>query len=268
VEEQRYPGFAFVLHLGSIGAIAGGIESQEPAPLEGGFELRQGAAILLPMSLPRVPSQGGPEGPEEVRAYDALDRSASDRDFVAFLEDQGCARGELLDIGTGPGDIPLLLVERDPELEVTGIDPSLDMLRIARLKTAERGHSRRIRLLEVDATELPFERECFDGAFAKHVLHHVSDPVAMLREALRVLRPGAPLVVRDLVRPGSEEELQRLLQANVGEQGEMQQRMFERTTRAAYTMDEYAAILAQVGFESAELQRTSERHVSFCIRKP
>lgn len=222
------------------------------------------------MRLPRVPSQGGPEGPEEVRAYEALDRAASDREFVALLEKHGCDRGELLDIGTGPADVPLLLVERseDDDIEVTGIDASKEMLRLGRLKIAERGESRRIRLLEVDAESLPFERECFDGAFAKHVLHHVRDPLAMLREALRVLRPHAPLVIRDLVRPETEEELAQLMDELAAGLGELQRAMFERTTRAAYTMDEYAALLAQIGHGDTPLERTSQRHVSFCLRKP
>ena len=229
---------------------------------------RCGRTMLPIMSLERTPSRGGPEGPEQVQAYIGLDRAASDRDFAAYLQKQGCTRGELLDIGTGPADIPLLLVEAHEGLEITGIDFGTDMLRSARLQVAERGESRRIRLMEVDAQELPFEREQFDGAFSKNVLHHVQDPVRMLREAMRVLRPGAPLVVRDLVRPGSEEELQALLEGHAAGFPELQRGMFERTTRAAYTLAELAAILEEAGLPGVELERTSERHVSFCVRKP
>ncbi|PIE24774.1 MAG: hypothetical protein CSA62_02785 [Planctomycetota bacterium] len=220
------------------------------------------------MSLERTPSSGGPEGSEEIRAFIELDRAASDRDFVDYLEKHGCSHGELLDIGTGPADIPLLLVDRHQEIELTCIDNGKDMLRRARLRVAERGESRRIRLMEVDALDLPFEREQFDGAYSKNVLHHVTDPVQMLREAMRVLRPGGGFVVRDLLRPGSEKELQRLLEEQAGELGELEARMFERTTRAAYTLEEYQEILDSAGLSALRFERTSERHLSFIVRKP
>lgn len=47
----------------------------------------------------------------------------------------------------------------------------------------------------VDAQNLPFAGASLDGIFAVDVLHHVPQPVAMLSEALRVLRPGGRLVL-------------------------------------------------------------------------
>jgi SAM-dependent methyltransferase len=42
----------------------------------------------------------------------------------------------------------------------------------------------------VDAHEIPFEDECFDGVIAQAVLEHVADPVHCVAEIHRVLRPG------------------------------------------------------------------------------
>jgi SAM-dependent methyltransferase len=65
----------------------------------------------------------------------------------------------------------------------TGIDVSPEAVEAAR--------SRGRQVLLVDGAEpLPFEEASFDGVVLKDVLEHVPDPVALVREVRRVLRPG------------------------------------------------------------------------------
>lgn len=54
--------------------------------------------------------------------------------------------------------------------------------------------------LQADATALPFPDECADVVVAGEVLEHVGDPLAVLREAIRVLRPGGTLVLDTIAR--------------------------------------------------------------------
>jgi SAM-dependent methyltransferase len=83
----------------------------------------------------------------------------------------------LLDIGCGTA----WLAQHFPSY--TGIDGSVDAVGIAQ------GLGRNVIQGNVDAS-LPFEDESFDAVVMKDLLEHVADPVALVLEVLRVLRPG------------------------------------------------------------------------------
>lgn len=83
----------------------------------------------------------------------------------------------LLDVGCGTGWIA------DHFADYTGVDGSPDAVAAA----GERG--RNVQLHDVDRP-LPFPDESFDGVVLKDLLEHVADPVAVVREVRRVLRPG------------------------------------------------------------------------------
>ena len=83
----------------------------------------------------------------------------------------------LLDIGCGTGWIA------DHFVDYTGVDGSPDAVAAA----TER--NRNVSLHDVDRP-LPFDDASFDGVVLKDLLEHVADPVAVVREALRVLRPS------------------------------------------------------------------------------
>jgi SAM-dependent methyltransferase len=99
--------------------------------------------------------------------------------LIRLLGDGG---GSLLDVGCGTGSYTAALAERG--WDVTGVDISEDMLRLAR----ERG----VRTVHADATSLPFEDESFDAAVSILTNTDLDDLGAVLR-IVRVVRPGAPL---------------------------------------------------------------------------
>jgi tRNA1(Val) A37 N6-methylase TrmN6 len=72
---------------------------------------------------------------DEAEAYDAMDHSGPNAAFVERLLSLG-ARGRMLDIGTGPAHIPILVAERDPEAEILALDAAEHMLRVARANLA------------------------------------------------------------------------------------------------------------------------------------
>jgi ubiquinone/menaquinone biosynthesis C-methylase UbiE len=104
-------------------------------------------------------------------------------------------RGRVLDIGFGTG---LSLPHYPPGVEVVGIDASLGMLRFARTELARL--DRPALLVEMDAERLAFGDRTFDSAAFNLCLCTIGDPERAVREALRVVQPGAPIVFLEHVR--------------------------------------------------------------------
>lgn len=86
-------------------------------------------------------------------------------------------RARLLDVGCGTGWIA------EHFADYTGIDGSPDAV------AAAQARGRAVSLHDV-GEPLPFADESFDGVVMKDLLEHVADPVALVREVRRVLRPG------------------------------------------------------------------------------
>jgi demethylmenaquinone methyltransferase/2-methoxy-6-polyprenyl-1,4-benzoquinol methylase len=106
----------------------------------------------------------------------------------------------VLDVATGTAAVALELV-RQRGCSVVGVDQSPEMLAEARRRLALAAETRRVRLVEAGAQELPFEDASFDGLTAAYLLRYFDDLPAGLRELARVLRPGATAALLDFGVP-------------------------------------------------------------------
>lgn len=111
-----------------------------------------------------------------------------------------CSRGLLLDLGTGPGYLPIELVKRSPALRILGIDLSRPFIRMARANATRAGCSDRVHFEVGNAAQLRFRGESFDGVMSTGMLHVLRDPVSVLRECWRVLKPGHEAWIYDPAR--------------------------------------------------------------------
>jgi len=108
----------------------------------------------------------------------------------------------VLDVATGTAAVALELV-RQKGCSVVGADQSPEMLAEAQRRLLLAGETKRVRLVEASAQELPFEDGSFDGLTGAYLLRYLDDLPAGLRELARVLRPGATAAQLDFgVPPG------------------------------------------------------------------
>ena len=105
----------------------------------------------------------------------------------------------LIEVGCGVGAQTEILLRHFPELRVTGIDASPANLESAKRHLEGLGWTKgRFELVQRDAQRLDFAADSFDGAFLCWILEHVAQPMQVLSEVRRVLRPGSPVVVNEV----------------------------------------------------------------------
>jgi len=110
------------------------------------------------------------------------------RDVLARLPDAPNRR--VLDLGCGHGNTTRLLAETLQASECIGIEYDSTLVDYARAKNNPAG----VRFEQGDATSLPFDDASFDVVFCRYLLIHMVDPPQVIREMLRVVRPGGFVV--------------------------------------------------------------------------
>jgi len=143
-------------------------------------------------------------------------------------------RSQILDCGVGTGAFSLaLLASVDQPAHVSGVDISYPMLTHAQQNLEHRCLTLDLRWGEI--RRLPFGDESFDAVIFAHVLEHIAEPVETLREMVRVLKPGAPLI-GSVTRKGLGQVLLSLRWQNQG-----------------YTSNQLDACLQAAGLEAVRL---------------
>jgi len=212
------------------------------------------------MMLERILEKQVMDGLEEARSYDAMDHSEPNQAVVNRLIELG-AQGRMLDIGTGPGDIPIRIARRLETARIVAVDLSEPMLAIARDKVAAAGFSDRIAVEFADAGRLPFANDSFDVVFSNTIVHHLPDPLPMLREVNRVSRPDGCLLIRDLYRPETTGRIDELVALHADSEPD-HQRMLRDSLHAAFTPDELQALADEAGLTGATVVIDTDRHMS------
>jgi len=105
--------------------------------------------------------------------------------------------GRILDVGTGPGYLPLEIVKRGESITIVGIDATPRMIQFASRRAEAAGLAHRLTFLVGNAYSLMFDDDSFDMVISTGVLHAWKDPVRALGECYRVLKPGGVAWILD-----------------------------------------------------------------------
>lgn len=138
--------------------------------------------------------------------YDLMNDILSFRRHKAWrkfaMRKMGMKHGDnAVDLCCGTCDWSIALAETTQTGYVMGLDFSAGMLEVGRRKVEERKLQDRISLVQGNAMELPFGDNTFDYATIGFGLRNVPDPVQVLNEMKRVVRPGGMVVCLELSKP-------------------------------------------------------------------
>ncbi len=206
------------------------------------------------LSLRRVPEPELMDDDSEVEAYasaaaaaylEAIDRSFVDH-IAKLIQGAGLESGRVLDLGCGPGQILIMMKQRWPGMQITGLDAGPAMIEKARADAAAAGLDITYEVLRLGPsgeTKLPYSNAEFDIVTCNSVIHHLTDPINALDEMARVAKPDGAILIRDLARPAFIFPYPlhvRIFGRHY--EGEMR-RLYEASVAAAYTPPELNQML-------------------------
>ncbi len=125
-----------------------------------------------------------------VRTLDAQARAIWPQERILLHRVFTRAGMDVLDVGCGTGEISSRVASEFSPRHVTGID--LAGAHVHRAK-ALFGNIATLSFQQGDATKLPFEESQFDVAMCRHMLQAVPDALAVIKEMIRVVKPGGKI---------------------------------------------------------------------------
>ena len=199
---------------------------------------------------------------EQAAAYAAADFAEVNQGFVdrflAFAP--GLTAGEVVDLGCGPADICLRLARARPGLRITGVDAAEAMLGHGRAAVTGAGLGGAIELVRARLPGVLAGRQ-FDAVLSNSLLHHLPDPAVLWADIARLARPGAPILVVDLMRPATPEAARALVDEHAAGEAGVLRHDFLASLRAAFTPAEVAGQLAAAGLR-LQVAPITDRHLA------
>jgi ubiquinone/menaquinone biosynthesis C-methylase UbiE len=211
--------------------------------------------------IPRTLEPETMDDREEVREYRQMDHGLVNQKFVEDLVAGGPVGPKVMDLGCGTAEIPILLCQTRDEIEMLGVDASIEMLEAARLEIDVAGMLGRIHLEHADCKTLEgFAGATADTVISNTVLHHLSEPKLLIEQALRVLAPGGRIFCRDLIRPADAGAVEALVEQHAGSESAFAQQLLRQSLHAALTLKEMRSLVADLGIQENSVEMTSDRH--------
>jgi len=147
----------------------------------------------------------------------------------------------IVDLGSGPGLLAIELHKLWPQARIIGVDPSSEMLRMARKNADEAGMPDFEARLGT-AEEIPLPSNSADLVVSQYSFHEWKDPQKGLREVFRILKPGGSLILNDYNRAWLSSWKRKLLG------------LFHHLDMFEFTFEQVAELLREASFDEIEGQ--------------
>jgi ubiquinone/menaquinone biosynthesis C-methylase UbiE len=161
----------------------------------------------------------------------------------------------VIEVAPGPGFFAIELGKLG-QFQITGLDISSTFVDIARRNAAQAGV--RVDFRQGNASRMPFDNDSFDFLLCRAAFKNFSQPAEAVREMHRVLKPGARLLLIDLRRDASRQDIDEEVEAmGLSRISMIMTKLTFRfmLLKRAYTPDEFERMFKQAPFHSVEVHK-------------
>ena len=134
---------------------------------------------------------------EMYKSYAEFMRDEGWYEIDSMLE-TGISRGDILEIGPGPGLVGLEIVKKLSGSRLTGCEISQEMIKVAEMNAARYGID--AKYVHGNASKIPFADSTFDSVITNASMHEWEDPIPIFNEIYRVLKSCGHYCITDLRR--------------------------------------------------------------------
>lgn len=201
------------------------------------------------------------DDPQQAEVYAHADFKEENQGFVERFKEYfpEFGQGTVLDLGCGPADIPIRFAKLYPDCQVIGIDASAPMIRLGEQTVKDAGLTDRI-TLRCERYEEVAGARIADAAISNSLLHHLPNPLQFWQKLRQLVKPGAPVLVMDLLRPESPEAAQAIVDQYAANEPDILRRDFYNSLLAAFTEDEIGSQLARMNLTRLLIDIPDDRH--------
>ncbi|MBX3307507.1 MAG: class I SAM-dependent methyltransferase [Nitrospira sp.] len=211
--------------------------------------------------MDRIPEPELMDDPKQAEAYARADFEAENQGFIERFKEYfpEFSQGTVLDLGCGPGDICIRFAKFYQACQVIGIDASTPMIQLGEQSVKAAGLADRITLRCERYEEVPGARIA-DAVISNSLLHHLPNPLQFWQKIRQLVKPGAPVLVMDLLRPDSPEVAQAIVDQYAANEPDILRRDFYNSLLAAFTEDEIGSQLARMNLTRLLIDVPDDRH--------
>lgn len=182
---------------------------------------------------------------DQVLAFDLANRIHGIDAFLYWFNFLKLKNASVLDLGCASGRYLIELQKHNPTVKFIGVDASEPMISLAKENIKNLGIEN-IEFKQYLFNEL--EPVNVDAIISTGTLHHVSDPIEFWKTIRRIKGENTPVLVMDIVRPETEEDLLKIVES-ARDQDPSFQNDLKNSLYAAYTANEVEEQLKSLGID-------------------